>query len=112
MATVSRPPLIATRASSETKAKFAALAARSGTSESTLLMRLIDAVLEHNSEAPDTDGMESGEPLTDRITVRLRPGDRARLNAHAAARNMKPATYLAICCARTCDEVRRYPLRR
>src|SRR6185437_12272972 len=35
------------------------------------------------------------EPATDRITIRLRPGDGAALEARAARRRMKASTYLA-----------------
>jgi hypothetical protein len=63
-------------------------------SESALLTLLIDSVLERNAvDASACDRYENA-PACDRISLRLRPGDRALLNACAAARHMKPATYL------------------
>ncbi|CAG0994474.1 hypothetical protein GEOBC_02558 [Geobacteraceae bacterium] len=91
MAAASRDPLIATRASSDTKARFAALAAARGMTESRLLMLLIDTVLERNSADASS---RSDASATERVTVRLRPGDRALLDARAAMRRMKSASYV------------------
>lgn len=59
--------------------------------ESRLLMLLIDTVLEHNSADPS---QHADTCATERITLRLRPGDRALLDARAAARRMKSASYV------------------
>jgi len=95
LATASRQPLIAARTSSERKAQFAALAASRGLSESALLTAVVDAVLGRNpvTNSSDADSADRS-PSSDRITLRLRPGDRALLDARAAQRGMKPATYL------------------
>lgn len=83
--------LIATRASADRKARFRALASRHGMDESKLLTLLIDRVLERNAA-----GEASIAPCTRRrVTIRLRQGDAARLAQRAAARGMKPATYLS-----------------
>jgi predicted DNA binding CopG/RHH family protein len=90
MASSSRHPLIATRSSPERKARFEALAAGFGKSVSALLDQLIDTVLEENPVAAAAEE-ESG--ATPRISLRLRAGDRELLNAKAAGRGMKPASY-------------------
>jgi hypothetical protein len=85
---------VAARTSSEKKAKFAALAATRGMSESALLTLLMDTVLEHNDAAVRAVTNAETDPATERVTLRLRPGDRRRVDNRAAARNMKPASYL------------------
>jgi hypothetical protein len=99
MQSAPRSVVIGTRTSSETKARFAALAARQGLSESAFLGLLIDKVLAANvgSEAANAAEKE-GDPgfAKDRLTLRLRPGDRALADAKAAARRMKTASYLAM----------------
>ena len=77
----------------EKKARFAALAASRGMTETALLTLLVDHVLQANPQArtvTDDDGGAS----TDRMTLRLRPGDRPLVEARAAARGMKPSSYL------------------
>lgn len=93
--TTSRQPLIAARTSPERKALFASLAASRGLSESALLTLLVDAVLERNASCADAlaFGKEKGA-ASERVSLRLRPGDRRLVNARAAARSMKPASYL------------------
>lgn len=86
-----RQPLIATRASVEIKARFAALATNRGCSESRLLSLMIERVLQDNCVA---DVVESKEEPGDRISLRLRPGDHVRVRHRAAGRGMKPASYL------------------
>ena len=73
-------PSITARPSAAEKARFARLADAAGMSESALALVAIRAVL-------DPDGQTSQEAVaaaerkasTDRITIRLRPGDGARL---------------------------------
>ncbi len=93
MPLASRPPLVSARTSPEKKAKFAALAASRGMSESALLTLLMDAVLEQN-ELPANAAEAETDAATERVSLRLRSGDRRRVDARAAARNMRPATYL------------------
>lgn len=92
MAAASRDPLIATRAAFATKARFAALATSRGMTESRLLSLLIETVLEDNPPPADSTVLNDS-PATDRITLRLRAGDRALLDARAAARGMKTSSY-------------------
>ena len=84
------PPCITARPSVLEKMRFRALALRSGMSESALALFAIRSLL-----GPDTKTFEttatSMERLaaTDRITIRLRPGDGAVIARRAAARGMK-----------------------
>ena len=87
-------PSITARASLEEKAQFVALAAAAGLSESAFALQTIRAVLHSESktcELPSTGRAAA----TDRITIRLRPGDGAALVGRAARRGMKPSTYVA-----------------
>jgi len=86
---------IAAWASAEAKARFSALAASRGLSESKLLGLIIDAVLARN---PSDAGAEQRGNVgkSDHISVRLRPGDGARLRERARARGLSYTTYAAV----------------
>ncbi|QGW84981.1 hypothetical protein GOQ09_11810 [Variovorax paradoxus] len=95
--------MIGTRVSPDTKARFAALAARHHLSASNLLAKMVEEVLKTNGESsPGSAGqrspkaLESGAGVTDRITLRLRQGDRALAARRARARGMKTGSYLAL----------------
>ena len=89
---------ITARASAAEKTRFATLAHAAGISESRLALMAIRAFV-------DEDGRTQGPPAhdpaaervraTDRITIRLRPGDGAVIARRAAERGMKTSTYLA-----------------
>jgi hypothetical protein len=86
---------IAAWASAEVKARFSALAASRGLSESKLLGLIIDALLTRNPI--DAAAEQRGKPgKADRISVRLRPGDGTRLRERARARGMNYTTYAAL----------------
>ena len=63
-------------------------------SESALLTLLMDTVLEENSVLVSAADSDEDRPSSERVSLRLRQGDRRRVNARAEARNMKPASYL------------------
>jgi hypothetical protein len=65
-------------------------------SESALALKAIRAVLDPDGETlhKSAAAAERG-PSTDRITIRLRPGDGAAIAGRAAQRGMKASTYLA-----------------
>src|SRR3979490_1536342 len=94
---------ITARASAAEKTRFATLAHAAGISESRLALMAIRAFV-------DEDGRTQGPPArdpaaervraTDRITIRLRPGDGAVVARRAAERGMKPSPYLAALPAR------------
>jgi hypothetical protein len=86
--------VIATRVPPDTRAHFAALAARHQLSESGLLAKMVNEVLRSNS-AGSRDSNAEGV-AADRITLRLRQGDRALAARRAHARGMKTASYLAL----------------
>ena len=95
--------VIATRVPPDTKAHFAALAARHHLSASTLLAKMVDEVLKTNGEISLGSAeqrfpheSESDIGVADRITLRLRKGDRALAAQRAHSRGMKTASYLAL----------------
>ena len=88
-------PSITAWPSADQKARFAALAANRGLSQSKLLGLLIDAVLERNPVDPSVEKPRGHSEAGDRITIRLRPGDSDWLRLRALARGMQPSTYCA-----------------
>jgi hypothetical protein len=95
--------VIATRVSPETRAHFVALAARHHLSASSLLAKMVDEVLKTNgqislvSSGQRPAGESENRPgLADRITLRLRKGDRPLATERAHSRGMKTASYLAL----------------
>lgn len=92
-----RLPSITARPTPAEKQRFAELAVARGLSESTLALIAIRALLRSNTVASTaaTQLTATREPATDRITIRLRPGDRHNISDRAARRGMKTSTYLA-----------------
>ena len=80
----------------ETKARFADVARQQGLSESAMLKRLVDLMLQTaRAGLVPTAGGEV--PATDlRITVRLPADDHALLRERSMARGTAPSTYLAV----------------
>ena len=93
MPSASRSALIATRASQDTKTRFAKMASMRGMSESALLTVLINAALDQTDVVPELNDVGVSN---DRISLRLRPGDRALADARAAERCMKTSSYLVM----------------
>jgi hypothetical protein len=79
----------------ETKTRFAAVARHQGISDSALLKRLIEIMLQSGGAA---DGEATGDLVvrTSRFSIRLRPDDRILLRERAAARGMPAATYVSV----------------
>jgi hypothetical protein len=79
----------------ETKTRFAAVARHQGLSDSALLKRLVDTMLQAGNAANSaaTDGRTG---LVSRFSVRLRPDDQILLHERAAARGMPTATYVSV----------------
>ena len=92
---VSRLPTITARPTPAEKERFATLAASRGMSESTLAMIAIRSLLDCNDVGETNAPSTRRERSTDRITIRLRPGDRRVINERANRRGMKASTYLA-----------------
>jgi hypothetical protein len=84
---------ITIRLSTEEKTWFASLARSRGVSESTLALSAVRALEQPDPCGPVPDATHS--PATDRITIRLRPGDGDAIGGRASARGMKSSTYLA-----------------
>ena len=81
----------------ETKERFAAVARHQGLSDSALLKRLVDLMLQSASAAEvGTPGGADRAPRDSRLTVRIRPDDQLLLRERAAARGMAPATYVSV----------------
>ncbi|MGR4871106.1 hypothetical protein ACIPRI_19845 [Variovorax sp. LARHSF232] len=98
-----RSAVISMRLPPDVKARFAALAARHQLTESGLLSKLIDEVLRWNAPGPvvsalaaDVRDAAMDAASEDRITLRLRHGDRTRAAERAGARGMRTGTYLAL----------------
>jgi hypothetical protein len=90
-----RSPLssITVRVSAHEKQWFATLARSRGVSESTLALSVIRTIADSGCFDPYATGPRT--PATDRITIRLRPGDGQAIARRAWDRGMKPSTYLA-----------------
>lgn len=92
-------PCITIRPTPVDKQRFAELARIRGVSQSTLalvaLHNLLRAYGPEIQEIPPDGPETSMGPARDRITIRLRPGDRQWLRAHAKARGMHDSAYLA-----------------
>jgi len=81
----------------ETKDRFAAVARHQGLSDSALLKRLVDLMLQ-GASATDV-GIPNGPERASRdarLTVRIRPDDQMLLRERAAARGMAAATYVSV----------------
>ena len=92
----SRLPTITVRLTPEEKRQFAELAASRGLSECALAVATLRALLIPGAPfVADIPNASPRQAATDRITIRLRPGDGAALEARAARRRMKTSTYLA-----------------
>lgn len=87
-------PSITARPSAVEKARFAWLAERAGMSESALALVAIRKFLVDAPAAP-SDTVLARLAATDRVTIRLRPGDGSAIARRAAERGMKASGYLA-----------------
>ena len=91
----SRLPSITARPTPAEKERFVALAARRGMSEATLALIAIRSLLDRDDVSETSAAPARRERSTDRITIRLRPGDRRVINERAGRRGQKASTYLA-----------------
>jgi hypothetical protein len=90
----STAPTITARPTPEEKRLFASVAVRRQVSESALALIAIRALLE--SQSPDLPpNPSSSGPALDRLTIRLRPGDRLAIRHRASERRMKDSGYIA-----------------
>lgn len=79
----------------ETKTRFEAIARHQGVSDSALLKRLIDSMLQAGNT---TNGVAADDRTcrVSRLSIRLRPDDQILLRERAAARGMPAATYVSV----------------
>jgi hypothetical protein len=86
------------RVPEQVRNRFVTLAVAMGETPSSLLRRLIDEALSGSGEPCGFGGAEVDTAIarSDRVTVRLRPGDGRRLRLRAEARGAKLSTYLAL----------------
>lgn len=89
---------IAARVSSETKERLRALADQQQLSESGLLKRFIEVMLETRGGTgmPARSRAATDVSRTTRLMIRLRADDQMLLRERAAARGMAPATYISV----------------
>jgi hypothetical protein len=88
---------LATWVTRETKARFAAIARHQGLSDSALLKRLVELMLQTASAGVTAVIAKTSRPGREsRFSVRLRADDHVLLRERAAARSLAPATYAAI----------------
>jgi hypothetical protein len=88
-------PSITARPSPDEKDRFATLARARGLSESALALAAIRAAIATDSGSLDPYATAPRTVATDRITIRLRPGDGLAIARRATQRRMKASTYLA-----------------
>jgi hypothetical protein len=79
----------------ETKTRFAAVARHQGLSDSALLRRLVDTMLQAGNAA-DGALTDSRAFRASRFSIRLHPDDQMLLRERAAARGMPAATYVSV----------------
>ena len=82
---------------SGTKERFSAVARHQGLSDSAMLKRLVDLMLQTASGGQTATVTPASRPARDsRLTVRLHPADQSLLRERAAARGMPAATYVSV----------------
>jgi hypothetical protein len=86
-------PSVTVRLSAHEKEWFATLARSRGVSEAALALSVIRSIADSGCLDPYAKGPRT--PATDRITIRLRPGDGQTIARRASERGMKPSAYLA-----------------
>jgi len=82
----------------DTKQRFVSVARCQGVSESGLLRRLVELMLQTTDPADAAGALDrrGNVARTTRLMVRLRPDDQGLLRARAAERGMAPATYVSV----------------
>jgi hypothetical protein len=81
----------------ETKDRFAAVARHQGLSDSALLKRLVERMLQGSGAAQvGTPGDVCRTSRESRLSIRIRPDDQMLLRERAAARGMAAATYVSV----------------
>ena len=81
-----------------TKDRFSAVARHDGLSDSALMKRLVELMLQtaNAGQSASPDAGDGGRASATRVSVRLRPDDVSILQHRAAARGLRPATYISV----------------
>jgi hypothetical protein len=79
----------------ETKTRFSTVACHHGLSDSALLKRMIDTMLQAGNGISGVAAEGRGGRVS-RFSIRLRPDDQILLRERAAARGMPAATYVSV----------------
>ena len=97
MCDMAASPCIQCRVDPQTKAALRALAGRQGLTESALLKRLVELMLQTANAAQETTMVAASRALRDsRLSIRLAPDDQRLLRERARARGIPAATYLSV----------------
>ncbi len=89
-------PSITARPTVEEKKRFASIAAARRISESKLALVAIRSLLESASDVVASElSLSARDTARDRITIRLRPGDRRAIRNRAEERGLKESAYIA-----------------
>jgi len=94
--TMSDSRQLKTWVSNDTKQRFVSVARCQGVSESRLLRRLVELMLQTTNPAAGALDPRVNLARTTRLMMRLRPDDQGLLRARAAERGMAPATYVSV----------------
>lgn len=86
---------ITARPSADEKRRLQELAARRGLSESGVALLAIRHYLDLSNCGPEPLAAAPSGPATDRITIRLRPGDGDAIRRRALERHAKASNYIA-----------------
>jgi hypothetical protein len=90
-------PCIQCRVDPQTKSALRTLAGRQGLTESALLKRLVEMMLQTaNAAVVTTVAVESAVLRDSRLTIRLAADDRRLLRERASGRSMPAATYASV----------------
>jgi len=90
-------PCIQCRVDPQTKAELRTLAGRQGLTESALLKRLVELMLQTANAAKGTMIVAASDaPRDSRLSIRLAPDDQRLLHERAYARGIPAATYMSI----------------
>lgn len=93
---MARPKITAVRLSAEEKERFQAVAAAQGLTESALLKRNIERIIDPSGLLANADAdAPSGGSRLDRLLIRLHPDTRGAVADRAKARGLPVATYIA-----------------
>jgi predicted DNA binding CopG/RHH family protein len=97
MCDMAASPCIQCRVDPQTKTALRTLAERQGVTESALLKRLVELMLQTANAAQGTMVVaESPAPRDSRLSIRIAPDDQRLLRERARARGIPAATYLSI----------------